>query len=39
VLHLESAEGGAFGGFESAADAREFDTMLSQWLLGGWSGT
>jgi len=38
VLHLESAEG-AFGGFEGRADHDEFNKVIFQDLLGGWSAT
>ena len=38
VLHLASAEN-VFGGFEGKEAASEFDRMIMQWLLGGWSAT
>ena len=39
VLHLESAEGGVFGGFESAEQATRFQRLIMDALLGGWSAT
>jgi hypothetical protein len=39
VLHLESAEGGVFGGFESAEQASRFQRLIMDALLGGWSAT
>ena len=39
VLHLEDAELGIFGGFESTETARDFEKKVGNHLLGGWSAT
>ena len=39
VLHLESAEGGIFGGFEAQGEAQRFQKLIMDALLGGWSAT
>ena len=39
VLHLESAEGGVFGGFESIDTATRFHRLIMDALVGGWSAT
>ena len=38
VLHLAEAEG-AFGGFEERKEASQFENIISNYLLGGWSAT
>ena len=38
VLHLAEAER-AFGGFEESKEASQFENMISNYLLGGWSAT